>query len=85
MGMRQRCSDMRQIFCEWASARNLDVAPGALVSRYPAGRGSHAQPEADMQEISTRQRLLFRVIVLAVIVMVLAMFGVLRHDAVVVY
>ena len=25
-GMRQRCSDMRHILCEWRNARNLDVA-----------------------------------------------------------
>jgi hypothetical protein len=38
-----------------------------------------------MQQMSTRQRVLFRVIVLAVIVMVLAMFGLLRDHAPVLY
>jgi len=37
-----------------------------------------------MQEISTRQRFLLRAIVLAIIVIVLAMFGLIRQNAAVV-
>jgi hypothetical protein len=38
-----------------------------------------------MQAISTRQRVLFRAIVLAVILIVLAMFGLIRTEPVIVY
>jgi hypothetical protein len=38
-----------------------------------------------MQEISTRQRVLLRAIVLVIIVMVLAMFGLLRRNPLIVY
>ena len=41
--------------------------------------------EADMQEISTRQRILFRAIVLVIILMVLAMFGLIRRHPAIVY
>jgi hypothetical protein len=41
--------------------------------------------EAVMQEISTRQRVLLRAIVLVIILMVLAMFGLIRWNPAIVY
>ena len=41
--------------------------------------------EADMPEISTRQRVLLRAIVLVIILIVLAMFGLIRRNAPIVY
>jgi hypothetical protein len=41
--------------------------------------------EADMQEMSTRQRFLFRAIVLVIILMVLSMFGLIRRNPSIVY
>lgn len=38
-----------------------------------------------MQEISTRQRVLLRAIVLVIILMVLAMFGLIRRNPAIVY
>jgi hypothetical protein len=38
-----------------------------------------------MQEISTRQRVLLRAIVLVIILMVLAMFGLIRRNPPIVY
>lgn len=38
-----------------------------------------------MQELSTRQRVLFRAIVLVIILLVLAILGVIRRNASVVY
>ena len=38
-----------------------------------------------MQAITTRQRILFRAVVLAVILIVLAMFGLIRTEPVIVY
>jgi hypothetical protein len=38
-----------------------------------------------MQEISTRQRALFRAIVLVIILVVLAMFGLIRRNPAIVY
>lgn len=38
-----------------------------------------------MQEMSTRQRFLFRVIVLVIILMVLSMFGLIRRNSTIVY
>ena len=38
-----------------------------------------------MQEISTRQRVLLRAIVLVIILMVLAMFGFIRRNPTIVY
>jgi hypothetical protein len=38
-----------------------------------------------MQEISTRQRILLRAIMLVIILMVLAIFGLLRRNALIVY
>jgi hypothetical protein len=38
-----------------------------------------------MQEISTRQKILLRAIVLAVVVVVLAMLGVIRRNPAIVY
>jgi hypothetical protein len=38
-----------------------------------------------VQEFSTRQRFVFRAIVLIIILIILAMFGVIRRDASVVY
>jgi hypothetical protein len=41
--------------------------------------------EADMQEISTRQRFIFRAIVLVIILVVLSMFGLIRRNPAIVY
>jgi hypothetical protein len=41
--------------------------------------------EADIQEISTRQRVLLRGIVLVIILMVLAMLGLIRRNPTIVY
>jgi hypothetical protein len=41
--------------------------------------------EADMQEISTRQRVLLRAIALVIILMVLAMLGLIRRNPTIVY
>jgi hypothetical protein len=38
-----------------------------------------------MQELSTRQRVLFRAIVLVIVLVVLAILGVIRRNATVVY
>ena len=38
-----------------------------------------------MQEMSTRQRFLFRAIVLLIILMVLSMFGLIRRNPTIVY
>jgi hypothetical protein len=48
-------------------------------------RQRQAIREADMQEISTRQRILLRAIVLVIIVMVLAMLGLIRRNPTIVY
>jgi hypothetical protein len=50
-----------------------------------AWRPRHASREAAMQEISTRQKVLLRAIVLVIILVVLAMFGLLRRNAPIVY
>jgi hypothetical protein len=41
--------------------------------------------EANMEGMSTRQRFLFRVIVLVIILMVLSMFGLIRRNPTIVY
>ncbi len=61
------------------SARWLRVGQPDL----PSGKVSST--EAEMQEISTRQRLILRAVVVVIILVVLAMFGLIRRNASVVY
>jgi hypothetical protein len=58
--------------------RSIEEILGGLASK-------PRQPGGAMQEISTRQRVLLRAIVLVIILVVLAMFGLLRRNAPIVY
>jgi hypothetical protein len=48
-------------------------------------RPRQAIGEANVEEISTRQRVLLRAIVLVIILMVLAMLGLIRRNPTIVY